>query len=205
TRQFGLRGKAFLGESFFTAANPPFGATFTYYLKDEIKTRKQKRLDAEKEAEKKKEPPPHPTRDQLRAEAEEEAATIVVTIRDSAGQVVRTLTGPVGQGFHRVSWDLRQPAPRLPAPRPPEAADDLFFEEPAGPLVMPGVYRVALAKRVGGSVTSLAEPREFRVVVEGSEHVDLAERTALFEFQQKVARLDRAVSAALDAANELNT
>src|SRR5262249_28377794 len=69
TRQFGLRGKAFLGESFFTAANPPFGATFTYYLKDEIKTRKQKRLDAEKEAEKKKEPPPHPTRDQLRAEA----------------------------------------------------------------------------------------------------------------------------------------
>src|SRR5262249_8142683 len=61
------------------------------------------------------------------------------------------------------------------------------------------------AKRVGGSVTSLAEPREFRVVVEGSEHVDLAERTALFEFQQKVARLDRAVSAALDAANELNT
>src|SRR5262249_59951145 len=105
----------------------------------------------------------------------------------------------------RLMRDASQPEQRLHEPDTPEEADDLFYEEPAGPLVMPGVYRVPLAKRVGGSVTSLAEPREFRVVVEGSEHVDLAERTALFEFQQKVARLDRAVSAALDAANELNT
>ena len=54
TRQYGLRGKGFQGESFFTAENPPYGAQFTYYLKDEIKTRKQQRRDAEKEAEKKK-------------------------------------------------------------------------------------------------------------------------------------------------------
>ena len=30
------------------AANPPFGAVFTYYLKDEIKTLKKKRQDEEK-------------------------------------------------------------------------------------------------------------------------------------------------------------
>jgi hypothetical protein len=29
----GGRGKSFQGESFFTADNPPFGATITYYLK----------------------------------------------------------------------------------------------------------------------------------------------------------------------------
>src|SRR5207248_3264570 len=87
---------------------------------------------------------------------------------------------------------------------PAEAADDLFFEEPAGPLVLPGVYRVALAKRVEGVVTPLAEPREFRIVIEGAERMDLADRTALFEFQRKVARLDRAVAGGLDAANELN-
>src|SRR5262249_5401861 len=204
TRQYGLRGKAFLGESFFTAENPPFGATFTYYLKEEIKKRKQKRHDAEKEAEKKKEPPPYPTRQQLRTEADEEAPAIVLTITDTSGQVVRTLTGPVTQGFHRVSWNLRQPAPALPKPRPPEAADDLFFEEPSGPLVMPGVYRVSLAKRVEGVVTPLGSPQEFRVVGEGADQMDVADRKALFEFQHKVARLDRAVSGALDAANELN-
>src|SRR5439155_3907046 len=120
TRQYGLRRKAFLGESFFTADNPPFGAVFTYYLKEEIKTRKQKRHETEKEAEKKKEPPPYPTRQQLRLEAEEEAPAIVLTISDANGQVVRTLTGPVTQGVHRVAWNLRQPAPALPRPRPPE-------------------------------------------------------------------------------------
>ena len=46
----GLREKAFQGESFFTAPNPPFGAVFTYYLKDELKTKKKARLDAEKKA-----------------------------------------------------------------------------------------------------------------------------------------------------------
>ncbi|MHC4086748.1 MAG: WD40/YVTN/BNR-like repeat-containing protein [Planctomycetota bacterium] len=31
--------KATLGDAFFTAPNPPFGAVFTYYLKDDLKTR----------------------------------------------------------------------------------------------------------------------------------------------------------------------
>jgi hypothetical protein len=68
---------------------------------------------------------------------------------------------------------------------------------------MPGRYRVSLAKRVEGVVTPLAGPQEFAVVVEGSDRLDVADRTALFEFQQKAARLDRAVAGALDAANEL--
>jgi photosystem II stability/assembly factor-like uncharacterized protein len=203
TRQYGLRGKAFLGEAFYTAANPPFGATFTYHLKEEIKTAKQKRQEAEKEAEKKKEPPPQPTPEQLRAEAEEEAPTILLTISDATGQAIRTLSGPVTKGFHRVAWDLRVPAPALPRPRPAEAADDIFAEPPSGPLVLPGRYRVSLARRVGGIVTPLGSPQEFAVVVEGTDRLVAADRKALSEFQQKVARLDRAVSGALEAANDL--
>ncbi|MFN6202041.1 MAG: WD40/YVTN/BNR-like repeat-containing protein, partial [Acidobacteriota bacterium] len=45
---FGGRGKASLGESFYTAENPPFGATFTYYLKEGLKTRRQLRREAER-------------------------------------------------------------------------------------------------------------------------------------------------------------
>jgi photosystem II stability/assembly factor-like uncharacterized protein len=37
----GLRGKSFQGASFYTAENPPFGAVFTYYLKEGIKTQKE--------------------------------------------------------------------------------------------------------------------------------------------------------------------
>jgi len=204
TRRYGLRDKAFQGAAFYTANNPPYGATLTYYLKDDIKTRKERRREAEKEAAKKSGKSSYPSGDQLRAEADEEAPAILLTVADVTGTVVRTLTGPVKQGFHRVTWNLREPAAALPRPRPPETDDDLFFEEPAGPLVMPGVYKVQLAKRVDGVVTPLGRPQEFAVGVDGMEALAPADSKALFEFQQKVTRLQRAVSGSLEAANALS-
>src|SRR5205085_10942987 len=134
SRQYGLRGKGFQGSAFYAADNPPFGATFTYYLKDSIKTRKERRREQEKEAEKKNQPPAYPSAEQLRAEAEEEAPAVLLTVTDAGGTPVRTLTGPVAAGFHRLSWNLREPAASLPRVRPREADDDLFTEEPSGPL-----------------------------------------------------------------------
>jgi hypothetical protein len=205
TRQYGLRGKGFQGAAFYTAENPPFGATFTYYLKEDVKTKKQRRLDAEKEAAKKGIHAPYPSREELRAEEEEEPPAIEFIISDASGTVVRTLTGPVKEGMHRVSWDLREPAAALPRPRSPEADDDLFFEPANGPLVMPGIYRVAMSKRVAGVATPLSGPQEFSVVVDGSQGMNPTDRKALLEFQQKVTRLERAVSGALEAANSLNS
>jgi len=79
----------------------------------------------------------------------------------------------------------------------------LFREEPSGPLVLPGTYKVSLAKRVNGKVTPLAGPVPFVVEAAGASSMNLADRKALQEFQQKVARLQRAVSGAVEAANEL--
>ena len=203
TRQYGLRGKGFQGDGFYAADNPPFGATFTYYLKDTIKTKKQQRRDAEKEATKKNTNASYPNADQLRAEAEEEAPAILLNVADSSGHVIRTLTGPVTQGSHRLTWDLRDPAVTLVRPRSAENEDDLFREEPSGPLVLPGTYKVSLAKRVNGKVTPLAGPVPFVVEAAGASSMNLADRKALQEFQQKVARLQRAVSGAVEAANEL--
>jgi photosystem II stability/assembly factor-like uncharacterized protein len=202
-RPYGMRGKGFQGAAFFTADNPPFGATFTYHLKETFKTAKQKRLEAEKEAAKKGAAPPLPTKEQLRAEAEEEAPVVLLSIADESGRVVRTLTGPVEKGFHRVSWDLREPAASLPRPRPPGRDVDLGFPQPAGPLVMPGRYRVALAQRVAGVVTALDEPKDFGVVVDEAAVADPADLKALLEFQQKIARLQRAVAGALEACRAL--
>ncbi len=199
SRQFGGRGKAFLGETFFTANNPPFGATFTYYLKDALKTKKQQRQELEKKADK-----PHvATKDELRAEAEEEPPTVVLTIADESGREVRTLTGPVTAGFQRVSWDLRDPAAVLPKPRPPET-DDFFFEEPTGPLVMPGRYSVTLSKRVEGKTEKLAGPVEFVVDVDGSTGMKPVDLKGLRDFQAQAVKLERAVSGALESANDLS-
>ena len=198
----GGRGKSFQGESFFTAENPPFGATFTYYLKEELKTKKAKRQEAERDAQKKNAAINLPSRSELRAEEEEEAPAIIFTVTDSSGRVVRRLSGPVTAGMQRVTWDLHYAPPSLPPPPNPET-EDPFNEGPAGPLVMPGTYKVSLAKRLDGVMTPLGQPQDFQIIVEGQERMTPADRIALVEFQQKVARLQRAVQGALEAANTL--
>src|SRR5207245_9387753 len=160
----GGRGKSFQGESYYTAENPPFGATFTYYLKDALKTKKEKRQEAEKKA-------PitaMPSRSELSAEEEEEAPAIIFTVYDSNGHVVRRLTGPITAGMQRVSWDLRYPPASLPPPPNPET-EDPFSDPPGGPLVMPGAYKVSVAKRINGVMTLVGQSQDFQVVVEGQE------------------------------------
>jgi len=201
SQPLGGRGKSFQGETFYTADNPPFGAAITWFLKDPIKTRKEKRQEAEKEAEKKNAPVGWPTQSELRAEDEEEAPAVIVTITDANDRVVRRLTGPVTSGMQRVTWDLRYPAANLAAPAPPDA--DFDFEPPSGPLVMPGTYKASIAKRVDGVLTPLGLPQEFHVVVEGQENMSTSDRSALVEFQQKAVRLQRAVSGATQAATAL--
>jgi hypothetical protein len=201
SQPLGGRGKSFQGERFYTADNPPFGATITYYLKDALKTRKERRQDAEREAQRSGAPAVWPTQAELRAEEEDEAPAVVLTVTDSAGRVVRRLTGPIGAGVQRVNWDLRYPAATLPAPPPPDA--DFDFEPPSGPLVMPGSYKVELAKRIDGVVTPIGQPQQFEVYVEGVQEMSASDRTALVEFQQKAVRLQRAVSGSTEAANAL--
>ncbi|HEX3230445.1 MAG TPA: hypothetical protein VHQ95_15820, partial [Pyrinomonadaceae bacterium] len=202
SQPLGGRGKSFQGESFYTAENPPFGATFTYYLKEALQTRKARRQEAERAAARSGGAIPLPSRADLSAEEEEEAPAIIFTITDSSGKVVRRLTGPVTAGIQRVNWDLRYPSPTLPPPPNPEG-DDPFNEGPSGPLVMPGTYKVAVAKRQNGVLTQFGQAQEFQVRVDGQERMTPADRIALVEFQTKVARLQRAVQGALDAANSL--
>jgi hypothetical protein len=195
-------GKSFQGEGFFTAENPAYGATFTYYLKDALQTKKARRQEAERAAARSGANVALPSSAELSAEEEEEPPSIIFTITDSAGKVVRRITGPTTAGLQRVTWDLRYPAPNL-APPPNPDGDDTFGPPPGGPLVMPGTYKVAVAKRVNGVLTPFGQQQEFQVVVEGQDKMNVADRQALVDFQTRVARLQRAVSGATQAANAL--
>ena len=193
--------KATQGESFYTASNPPFGATLTYYLKDALKSKKELRQEAEKEAEKKKQAIHYPAWDELRAEDEEEAPSILITVTDADGKVVRKLTGANSKGVNRVNWDLRYPLPML-APPPPPGSDE---EPDAGPLVMPGKYTITLAKRVSGVLTQFGDAQNFNVFVPGLENMQTKDRVALADFQKKVSQLQRAVSGTSQLANEVKS
>jgi len=199
----GGSGVGWQGGRFYAAQNPPFGAVFTYYLKDEIKTRRAQRQAAERDAARAGRDVFYPPWDSLKAEDREEAPAMILTVTDPEGRVVRRLTGPVTAGTHRVAWDLR-----YPPPNPPRAAADSAEEEggfggqPRGPYVVPGTYGVTLAKRVDGLVTPVGGEQTSEVYpLDGGA----ARSPAVVAFQQRTWQMQRAVLGANAAATEIVT
>jgi len=198
---YGIRGKAFQGESFFTAPNPPFGAVFTYYLKDDLKTRRKVRWETEEQAEKEGGNVAYPSWDELRAEDRESDPVVLLTISDEQGDVVRRLTGPTTAGFHRVAWDLRFPT-TLPPDDTPLSEENLFSDPDLGPLAAPGTYRVTIAKRADGKLTPLSAPQTFQALPLNLSSLPATDQAAALAFQQKTARLQRALAGAQEVVSE---
>ena len=161
----GLPDASFQGAGHYSAQNPPFGATLTYYLRDELKSRKARRREADAEAAKKNADATMPSWVELKAEDREEDPAVIVEVSDSAGRRVRRLTGPTGAGIHRVTWDLKY-QPTNPVTGPPFQPDPdfPFFSAPAGPFVLPGQYAARLYTRVDGVLSPLGTSITFAVV-----------------------------------------
>ena len=141
--------------SIYSAKNPPYGATFTYYLKEEIKTQKAERKEKEKELNKSKSNVPFPGWDALAEEGWQEKPQIVLVVKDSNGKVVNRVEGKNKAGFTRVSWDLSIPAKSVVEL---EGKND-NWEFPS----IPGSYTVTLNKVVDGVMTELSSPQSFEV------------------------------------------
>jgi photosystem II stability/assembly factor-like uncharacterized protein len=193
--------KASQGDSFYVAPNPPFGAVFTYYLKEGLETREQARKKREKEIDKEGGTLSYPSWDELRAEDREKKPVVLFTITDEDGEVVRRITGPTGKGFHRTAWNLRYPASN-PADLRDRNDADPFDRGPVGPMVVPGTYTVRMATRVDGVESPLGEARSFEAYPLGSPTLPADDRAERLAFQKKVARLQRAVLGAQRAAGE---
>ncbi len=198
----GLPGKSFQGDSYFTAPNPPFGASFTYYLKKTIETKKKQRWEAEAKIEKSvgNEPVPIPPLQELHAEAREIEPAMVLVVSDEEGNVIRRINGPVKEGFHRVAWDLRYPSPAPVSLKPP--GSDPFSQPPSGPLVAPGKYSVRLYERINGVETPVADAQTFNVVPLYLSIMKESDRATVLAFSQKAARLQRAVMGAGRATHD---
>ncbi|MDJ0905974.1 MAG: hypothetical protein QNI96_08155 [Woeseiaceae bacterium] len=197
------REKGSMGAEFFTAPNPPFGAVFTYFLDEDIKTRAKTRRAAEQEIEKENGDTPYPSWEALRTEDREEAPAILLVVKDSDGNVVRQVQGETKGGLHRTAWDLRLPATdpvvlEQPAFRP------YWDQPPRGPLAAPGTYTVTLARRQDGELVDLSEPRSFTV-----KSLPLSPETSndpggVLAFKKRAGELYRAVQGAVAHSAELN-
>lgn len=124
------------GDACYTAPNSPFGAVFTYYLRDSLRTQREQRLALERRLRRQERSVSFLSGNALRAERREEPPAIVLDVRNKNKQVVRHIEGPPAAGLHRISWDLR-----YPSLEPVTAGSN-----PSGPTVTPGTYHARLLK-----------------------------------------------------------
>jgi photosystem II stability/assembly factor-like uncharacterized protein len=188
--------KASQGASFYTAPNPEYGATFTYYLHNSLRTREAERQSRERRAARRGEDTPYPSWEELKAEDREESPAVILTIRDEDGNVVRRINGSTSSGIHRTAWDFH-----YPGYTPPRSFGGGFFSRgSSGPLAPPGTYTVSIEQRVDGVTTQLVAPTAFQVVPLRQPSVAPADRAAVLAFQKQAGELQRAVMAANAAA-----
>ncbi len=74
-----------------------------------------------------------------------------------------------------------------------------------GAFVVPGTYRVALSRRVGGNTVALGEPQTVTVAGDPALTITPAQRTSAMTYQDNVAKLQRTLTGALEQANNMKT
>jgi photosystem II stability/assembly factor-like uncharacterized protein len=202
------RARGFQGEALWMGENRPFGATITYWIKEAPRTLKERRQEAARAAEAKKDTPRYPSQAELTAEADEEAPQTFLTVTNSQGAVVRRLVVPGGRGLHRFTWNLRGPGPALPPPARPDDDDGgggFVGQQSLGAYVPPGTYTLTLSRRAGGTLTTLGAPETLVVQSDPAITLTPPQVTSAREFQERVFRLQRTFTGALEQANQYRT
>jgi photosystem II stability/assembly factor-like uncharacterized protein len=185
------------GETFYRAENPPFGAIFTYYLKETPKSKKDIRLEKEKELRDAGKTPPYPSFAELKVEDEEEASYLMFIIKDSKGNIVRKLQASPSEGINRLAWDLR-----YTYHSPLNAKTKI--NEWSGVPIIPGKYNVTLTMIQDGKSRDLAGPVEFNCKPLNNVTLPAPDRVAMIEFQNKIFDLNSAVEATNKSIQNLN-
>ena len=194
-------GKYGQGHSYFSAPNPAYGVTFTYFIKDQVKTLKQIRKEAQSKARKDGTNPPYPTYADLRAEEEEEAPFLIFTIKDAAGKVVKTIKSSQSTGISRTTWDYDLEIPGLVNPG---GKANPMGTPPASATALPGKYTVELARNAGGVITQLAGPEPFSFRLINNFTLPAKDRASVIAFIEKATKLGNSVNAAMSEMEGLS-
>ncbi|NNF39376.1 MAG: glycosyl hydrolase [Gemmatimonadetes bacterium] len=187
-------GRPTLGSTAWAGPNPAFGATFTVHVPELPQTAEDARRASERELRDSGADAPFPGYETLRAERAESGPRVMIRVADASGSPVRDAPVPAREGVHRVTWDLRHPAPDpvsffTPSFRPP------WVGEAEGPLAAPGRYSAQLVVVSGREVREVGSRQAFEVrpvptVPAGTDLVAVA------EFHARTADLQRAISIA---------
>lgn len=184
SRPLGGRGKGSQGASYFTAENPPIGATFTYVIRDTLRTNKETRQKQEKMLLKEGKTISYPSYEQMRIEDNEEKPYLLFTIKDAKKKEIRKIKTDASNGIKRITWDFKYAD--LSAIRLKERKVGRYGERSTGPIALPGKYSVSMAKSENGVITQLGEPVSFTIKTLNNTTLPAKDKAALLAFQQEL-------------------
>ena len=128
------------GDVHFRTPNPDPAVKFEYFIKNGYETLKEKREKIAEESEN----ITYPSEEELLSEKMEPKTTLLFTIYDANGNIMRKLNSSLKKGYGSINWDLSYLSER-------------------GAKVPPGTYKVAIDKNIGSEFTRLLEPQSFNV------------------------------------------
>ncbi|MCD6598741.1 MAG: hypothetical protein J7L04_13690, partial [Bacteroidales bacterium] len=190
------------GSTPYMGKNPPFGAVFTYFLKETPKTQQQIRKKLEKKQFEKGEKIKVLSLKELQEEENEEKPQLIFTIYNDQNQIVRIIRSSPSKGINRISWNLRNNSPR-----PVNLKGDKFnplSKGSDGYLILPGTYHVSVSLTAKGQTNELVKPVPFKVVDLKNTTLPAPDRKALVEFQNKVTELAKTMFGTTRYADELS-
>jgi photosystem II stability/assembly factor-like uncharacterized protein len=145
------------GSTYFKAANPPYGATITYYVKDVPETDKAIRQKKEKELFEKGEKIPQPSYETFQAEEKEIKPYLIFTITDESNNLVKQIFKAGSKGVNRVNWNFTYSGF---SPVSTTKFDPVSTGR-NGIQAMPGTYKVSMSMYAKGEFKELAGPVSF--------------------------------------------
>lgn len=189
------------GSTYYKAKNPAYGATFTYYIKEVPKTKKQERKKKEKELFKDGKYIPQPTWRELQLEGNAEKSHLIFTIYDSSDKVIKRMTKAPSTGIKRLTWNLTHDSSR------PISAKKFNPLKSSGGYgsrdALPGKYKVGLQLWHEGELTTLVEPVEFMVKELQNSTLPKGDMAKASKFDDELAKLVSAMQGAQRLNNEM--
>lgn len=178
------------GAGMYTAKNPAYGATFTYHINDDYKSKKSIRKKSEGKKKKDGGIVSFPGWDTLMEEKNEESPKLWFIIKDADGNMVKRIEKPYRNGIQQTTWDLSYES-QGGIPVDGKEGSSWWGGMPA----LPGTYSVTMMKYHNGELTELAGPESFKVKTLMQGALPGVDATVVKEYRAKLSKMRGAMSA----------
>ena len=189
------------GSTYFKAANPPYGATITYFIKDVPMTARELRHEKEKKLFEKGEYIPQPSMEQMKAEEKEIKPYLIFTIKDEANNVVRQIFKSASKGVGRVTWNFTY-ADFQPVN---STAYDPLSSGREGIQAMPGRYSVSMAIFAKDTLKDLDGPVAFNCMPLETVTFPTIDPKAKLSFLKEASDYSRTIYGSMSYVKEQET